>query len=213
MRNGIARTGMSSAPVKLTPLAIRLLEKQAERLITSPTVTEAERRIHEAMDRAAARRTEHVEPEDPATLAILREQLLDFNELKSADAEEFQDKNDPGGLFRTWWGRVFDFIFSDGPHPGLAVRRLYMLARRYRPDLINHMNGTDLGIMWGDTRAAQAHRINLLFDGLRAAGVRGNRGGGCKREDTRGKFAAAAKGNRNRATGKSKAKAKTKKKK
>jgi hypothetical protein len=157
-----------SAP-QLTPYAVQLLERQAERLVSSPTVIAAERQIQDALDRAAARRTEHVEAHTPATLAMLREDLLSFNELVHEDAAEFA--GDPSGLFRMWWGRIFDFIFADGPHPGLAVRRLFMLARRYRPELIHHMNGTDLALMWGDTRAAQAWRINILFDGLRAAGV------------------------------------------
>ncbi len=84
------------------------------------------------------------------------------------------------------------------------LRRLYMLARRYRPELILHMNGTDLGMLFGETRANQSYRMQLIFDRLKAAGVRGNRGGGCKTESSRGSYAEAAEGNHNRAGGKRK---------
>ena len=131
-------------------------------------------------------------------MTMLREELAKFDDGIHELAAEAPDRADTAWLFRMWWSRLWQFFYADGPHPGVVIRRVFMLARRYAPELILHMNGTDLGIMWGDTRAAQSHRINVMFDGLRSAGVRGNRGGGCKREGTRKTFAKSATGNQNR---------------
>ncbi len=160
---------------------------------------EHERRVESALARAASRLHEAVETRTPVHEVMLSEEAEEFERM--ADTVEDGER-----LRQEFFQRFFDFLFEDGPHPGWVLRRLYVLARRYRPDLVLRMNGTDLGLLFGETRAAQSYRMQLIFDRLRGAGARGFRGGGCKSEGSREAYAASAAGNHNRAKGKKKRK-------
>lgn len=185
--------------MQMTPEAIRLLRKAEVRRATAVDVGAVERQIDFAMSRAAARLAhigDDVEVRTPLTALLLAEDMERLEAASRSIAEEYGD--DFSRTYAAWFGRLLAFFFAEGPHPGVVLRRLYMVARRYGPDLIWGMNGTDLGMMFGESRAAQSYRINLLFDGLKAAGVRGNRGAGCKREEARETYAECATGNHNR---------------
>lgn len=164
---------------------------------------EHERRVESALARAAARLHEVGETRTPLDEVMLSEEAESFERMTDF-SEEAQR------LRVEFFARFFDFLFEDGPHPGWVLRRIYALARRYRPDLILGMNGTDLGLLFGETRAAQSYRMQLIFDRLRMSGTRGFRGGGCKREESRSAYAASATGNRNRAKKRRKEKGKEK---
>jgi hypothetical protein len=75
------------------------------------------------------------------------------------DADPIYDARSEG--FRA----AMRYVFADGPHPGLSMRRLYALARAIDPGLIAQMNGTDLAEMFGETRAAQSARVKMMFTG------------------------------------------------
>lgn len=168
-------------------------------MLTPQEIESHEARIQTAITRAASRLGEGIDDWTPADELQLREDLAAFDADVARTAREAVDfEEDPMFVFREWMRTMFEFFFKDGPHPGWAVRRILMIARRYYPDLILRMNGTDLGLIWGVTRAAESARINLLFDDLRASGARGSRGGGCKREGTRAVNAERARGNQNR---------------
>jgi len=154
-----------------------------------------ERRVESALSRAASRLHEAVDRRTPLDELMLAEEAEEF-ERRAEESETAAE------LLQEFFQRFLDFVFEEGPHPGWVMRRVYALARRYRPELILHMNGTDLGLLFGETRAAQSHRMQLLFDRLRQAGVRGGRGGGCKSQGSREVYASAARGNHNRAKGK-----------
>jgi hypothetical protein len=152
---------------------------------------EHERRVESALARAASRMHEAVEPRTPVDELMLSEEAEEF--------ERLADEHERGELLlKKFFFRFLDFLYEDGPHPGWVLRRLYVMARRYRPELILHMNGSELGQLFGETRAAQSHRMQMLFDRLSASGVRGFRGAGCKSETSRSTYAAAAAGNQNR---------------
>lgn len=170
--------------------------------MTGGELLEHERRVERALARAASRLHEAVEVRTPVDEVMLSEEAECFDEV--AQGEQGRE------LLLTFFDRFFEFLYEDGPHPGWVLRRLYALARRYRPSYILHMNGTDLGLMFGETRAAQSWRTQLIFDRLKLSGVHGCRGGGFKTESSREAYADAARGNRNRAKGKKKS---TKKKK
>ncbi len=162
--------------------------------MTRGELTQHERRVESALERAAARMHEAVEWRTPLDELMLSEAAERMGDVHSEDEM---------ALLVEFFRRVFDFIFEEGAHPGWVLRRVYALARRYRPDLILHMNGTDLGLLFGETRAAQSYRMQLIFDRLRMSGVRGFRGGGCKSEESRATYAASAAGNHNRSKKKS----------
>jgi hypothetical protein len=155
---------------------------------------------NEALERAAARRGEAISVRTPADEVMLREELRAFEDGCLDMVTEMG--GDRWGLYTEWMQGWLDFVFKDGPTLGAALRRLYTIARRYRPDAVAHMNGTEIGLMWGQSRAAESYRLQTIFDGLKRAGAAGYRGGGAKREETRAKYAAAANGNQNRAMGK-----------
>lgn len=151
---------------------------------------EHEQRVDAALERAASRSHEPVELSTPLDELMLKEEAESFERMTGDEGEM--------RLLLAFFDRFFDFLYEDGPHPGWVLRRVYALARRYKPDLILGMNGTDLGLMFGESRAAQSWRMQAIFDRLRGAGVRGSRGGGFKTEDAREAYSAAQRGNNNR---------------
>lgn len=90
---------------------------------------------------------------------------------------------------------MLDFVYLDGYHPGVAMRRLYGLAQKLSPQLIAEMSGADLGGMFGETRAAWNHRVLAMF---RGTGVKGRDE---KREGAKDKMSEAQQGNKNRSNG------------
>lgn len=148
---------------------------------------EHERRVEGALMRAAERLHEQVVFRTPADEVMLAEEAGAFVSEEERRWEIMAD----------FLSRFFDFVFAEGPHPGWVLRRLYALARIYRPDLMLRMNGTDLALLFGETRAAQSFRLKCLFDELGIvewAGV-------SKRRAASRTFSAAQRGNRNRRKG------------
>lgn len=142
-----------------------------------------EYRIDLALSRAAARAG--YEPE-----VVMPHSPLD--ELLRTEAGEEEEQREMLGL-------VLDYFFADGRHPGSVLRRVYAVARAIRPRLIGHMNGTELALMFGETRAAQAWRVKKIFSGyLQERGAKGFKATFQKSESSTPKYAAAARGNQNR---------------
>jgi hypothetical protein len=60
--------------------------------------------------------------------------------------------------------RFLDFVWADGPHPGHLLRRCIAIAKGFqRDDLLRHMTLAELGMMLGETRAAQSWRVKKIF--------------------------------------------------
>jgi hypothetical protein len=166
-------------------------------MFTPSELLHLEREMQRALSRAAARLNEVPDFHNPATDTMLREELRASEGKVSRAVEDFGDE--PMELFREFLRIWQDFVFEDGPHPFWVMRRVYLFARRYCPEHILEMNGSDLAILLGHTRSNESARLNLLFDRLAGSGVRGARGACGKRQTSRDTFAFLAEGNHNRA--------------
>jgi len=89
--------------------------------------------------------------------------------------------------------RFLEFCFAGRPDPGQWLRNLCALAQVFAPDLILHMTGEDLAIIFGETRAANSARLKMLDAYGRAPGAKGS--------GQRRAARAAAQGNRSREIG------------
>lgn len=87
------------------------------------------------------------------------------------------------------------FIFSDGPHPRSAARRLYFIAHTFAPEHIVNMTEADLAELFGEGKANVSAAINRLFGDIKA-NIPGHKSRGARRT-----YARIRKGNRNRAGG------------
>jgi len=100
------------------------------------------------------------------------------------------------------FSRLLGYIFADGPHPGVTMRRLYALAYAKDKSLIRNMSMTDLAQMFGETKAAQSWRINRMYtDYLKSTGMRGCKIPGQKSESARETYSDLQQGNKNRTKG------------
>jgi hypothetical protein len=114
-------------------------------------------------------------------------------ELAPGDGEEERK------LQMETFARLLFFIFQDGPHPGCALRLLYLVTQRLKPELIMAMCGAELADMLGETRAAWSARNKRIFTGyLKNRGFKAAKGRMQKSDTAARKSAAAALGNTNR---------------
>ncbi len=98
---------------------------------------------------------------------------------------------------------TLDYIFADGPDPRCVVQRAFALARVRRSELLLNMSLEELGLLIGETRAAQSWRIKKIFSKvLKQAGMKGFKLSWQKSEESVAKYSEAAKGNTNRRGGK-----------
>lgn len=160
-----------------------------------PEVQAHEARINDVLRGVCAVRTpELVEARTPLSELI-----------ESEDGEDDDDRH------RRDLGMIMAYFFADGPHPAQVVRRVFAVARAVRPELIGHLNGTQLALMFGETRAAQSWRVKKVFNRtieqarnvhVRTIGsAKASRARFQKRKGTCVKYAAAQVGNHNRAKG------------
>lgn len=106
-------------------------------------------------------------------------------------------------------GQVLDYLYGDGAHPGAVLRRVYGLAKAVRPHLIMNMSLHEMGLMFGETRAAACARILRIFNGyLKKSDGHEITLPWQKSAEAKAKFSAKQKGNSNRRHGNGKAKRK-----
>ena len=99
------------------------------------------------------------------------------------------------------WEAFISYIFQGGRvNPWQALKNLLAAVRRVRPELLQGISATQLGVILGETKAAvSAREIRQVEDIMKRWGVTGYQGfGGAKSETARAASAKAAKGNRNR---------------
>jgi hypothetical protein len=82
-----------------------------------------------------------------------------LSELLAAE-DETEDERE---LRREGFRRALIYLFGDGPHPAAVCKRAFALAKAIDPELIAHMSLQDIGMMLGETRAAQSWRIKKIF--------------------------------------------------
>jgi hypothetical protein len=164
----------------------------------SPALTAREVREHEARIDSTLRvvfRREGFEVTDSRTpLSELYEREVAAMNEREEDLEEvrIQARNEA-------YGKIIQYIFCEGPHPGVVLRRLYAITQALKPGLIAHMTQTDLAKMFAETKAAQSWRMGQIFSGyLKASGQKGYRAPGQRGETARANCAEAQRGNTNR---------------
>lgn len=59
---------------------------------------------------------------------------------------------------------LLDFLFADGPHPALVMRRLYAWVKKYRPEAVWDMGYRRLADLFGESGAAIEWRVSVLID-------------------------------------------------
>jgi hypothetical protein len=119
-----------------------------------------------------------------------------------AEADRFAADGESARVFVEAYSFLFEFIFADGPHPGHAMRRLYMLAKKYRPDCIWDMGYRALGLLLGESHAAMEWRISILDEYALNKGITGVKMGWQKTCASSAAFSKAQRGNSNRLGGK-----------
>ena len=131
--------------------------------------------------------------------------LMDKERRAGVDVDELRDESvseEEAATREETFNSLLDFVFRDGPHPGVVMRRLYATAWAFRKDLIGDMSQRDLAKMFEETPGAMSWRVNRMFtDYFKSAGIRG-RLAGQKPLEAVAKYAEAAKGNQNRKGGK-----------
>lgn len=146
-----------------------------------------DQRITSALARAAAR---HGFAQESVTTHTPLDDLLDAEDAA-------QDGNAPR---ETVLNRLLDYLASDGPHPGCVLRRYFAVAKALqREDLLCGMTLHELGLMFGETRAAQSWRVKKIFSGyLKGRGAKGFKARFQKSEAAREAYSRAQLGNTNR---------------
>jgi hypothetical protein len=97
---------------------------------------------------------------------------------------------------------LLEFIFKEGPHPGNACRRLYVLAKAFAPEKILNLSMRDLGKLFGESHGTWQWRIKaVVHEYVRARTGESVDLGWQKSAASSAKYAAAQKGNHNRRNG------------
>jgi hypothetical protein len=95
--------------------------------------------------------------------------------------------------------KMMHYFYADGKHPGAVLRRVFGLAKAIAPELLGDMTLAELGLMFGETRAAQQWRIKKIFsDYQKGAGAKGFKARFQKSEAASAAAARAQRGNQNR---------------
>jgi hypothetical protein len=92
------------------------------------------------------------------------------------------------------------WIFEEGPHVATVMKRLFVFVRGVRPELILNMSGAEIAALFGQGRAAESARCNLLLEKLKKkANYRTLALPFQKSATTKQKYAQAQRGNKHRA--------------
>lgn len=142
-----------------------------------------DKRIQETLAQAAQKRGYQLESFTSDT------PLDDLIRAEEGEQEEHDEK----------LAKVLLYFYADGPHPGAVLRRVFAVTKAIRPDLLLNMSDAEIGMMFGETRAAQSWRRKKIFSNYqRDRGVKGYLSPSQKSESSRGVFSAAQRGNTNR---------------
>lgn len=56
------------------------------------------------------------------------------------------------------------YFFAEGPHPAAVLKRVFAVAKAIFPDLVLNMSCEEVGMLFGETKAAVSYRIKLLVN-------------------------------------------------
>ena len=134
----------------------------------------------------------------------LWQQLDELIEADSQQATEWKLEAQAG---------LAEFLFAEGPHPGVVMRRLYAWVKKFRPQAIWDAGFRELGRLLGESHGAMEWRIGKIIDEYAAAkGLRGVKAPWQRTEEACTAYSEAQRGNDNRTGGKKSARRKARKK-
>jgi len=123
------------------------------------------------------------------------------DEIREMDGDELV-------IWMEAWRSMFALFFDGGPHPAQVLKNIYALAWCVAREHVANMTQTQLGELFGETRAAWCERIKIVYvDFLKKRGFRGTRVPGQKTEGATKVYAGVQKDNKNRASGRRKGEA------
>lgn len=120
-----------------------------------------ERCIEETLTRIALRRGLGFKPQSARTPA---EVMMDAEEGDTLDENRIRVETG---------NRLLDFFFQDGPDPGRAMKHLFAIVRKVRPELLEGLSLHEQALMFGETKQAASWRVKQLGRFLRRRGVKG----------------------------------------
>ena len=59
---------------------------------------------------------------------------------------------------------LMGYFFADGPHPAAVLKRVFAVAKAIFPELVLNMSCEEIGLLFGETKAAVSYRIKLLVN-------------------------------------------------
>ncbi len=179
--------------------------------------------LHEKVDHytpsdALAAKEEAAGIREPSTLPLFAgmngEHPTIFDELHEQEARAVAESPEAMliALETHFW--LLDFLFADGPHPAVVMRRLYAWVKKYRPEAVWDMGYRRLGDLFGESGASIEWRVSTLIDDYsRAHGKEAVKMPWQRTAEACASYSAVQKNNANRVGGKRAGKHKAKPKK
>jgi hypothetical protein len=59
---------------------------------------------------------------------------------------------------------LMSYFFAEGPHPEAVLKRVFAVAKAIFPQLVFNMSCEEIGLLFGETKAAVSYRIKLLVN-------------------------------------------------
>ena len=162
---------------------------------------------HDTPAHAMMRREELEGVREPGTLPLFAgmngAHSTPFEELDEHEGEIAAEGEDAVRLMLEVHFWLLDFLFAEGPHPGVVMRRLYAWVKKYRPSAIWDAGYRQLGELLGESHGAMEWRISTLLDDYaKSKGMKGVKMPWQRGADVSAKLSAAQRGNCNRLGGK-----------
>lgn len=198
--------------LKAMDRTVQRIEAKYEKRHGEPPAGASSRQGHEAVDHdtpahALMRKEERDGVREPGTLPLFAgmngEHLTPFEELDEQEGTIAKEGEDAVRLMLEVHFWLLDFLFAEGPHPGVVMRRLYAWVKKYRPSAIWDAGYRQLGELLGESHGAMEWRISTLLDDYaKAKGMKGVKMPWQRGADVTAKLSAAQRGNCNRLGGK-----------
>lgn len=126
---------------------------------------------------------------------------------------EFEGGDDEATIKQEGVAAFLEFVFAEGPHPGVVMRRFYAYVKKFQPKLVWDAGYRELGMLLGESHAAMEWRISVIIDGYsEAKGLRGVKAPWQRTQEACTAYSEAQKGNDNRTGGKKSARRKVRRK-
>lgn len=135
-----------------------------------------------------------------------------FEALSAQDARAEGESEEAVLMWLEAQAWLLEFLFAEGPHPGVVMRRLYAWVKKFRPQCVWDAGFRELGLLLGESHGAMEWRIGAMIDEYAAAkGLKGVKSPWQRGDEACAAYAEAQRGNDNRTGGKKSARRKARK--